>query len=124
LPVAAKVPRARLHLDADASHRGLHKALLELGHDVTRTPTDWMPPDASDEQQLLGATAQGRCILTFNIRDFVALAKQHPRHAGIILAFQQSWTLSEIKAALHRLLSTTEAADWTGAVRWLNDWRE
>jgi hypothetical protein len=31
--------------------------LVEQGHDVTRTPTDWMPRDASDEQQLLGATA-------------------------------------------------------------------
>ena len=116
--------RPRLHLDADASQRALHKALLDLGHDVTRTPTDWMPLDASDEQQLLGATLQGRCILTFNIRDSVALARRHPQHGGIILAFQQSWTLSEMVAALDRLLSTSEAASWTGTVRWLNDWRQ
>lgn len=35
-----------LHLDADASSKSLHKALLELGHDGTRTPTEWMPLDA------------------------------------------------------------------------------
>ena len=124
LPAAGRVTRPRLHLDADASQKALYKALLDLGHDVTRTPTDWMPLDASDEQQLLGATVQGRCVFTFNIRDFVALAKRHPRHGGIILAFQQSWTLSEMVAALHRLLSSTEAASWTATVRWLNDWRQ
>jgi hypothetical protein len=32
-----------------------------------------MPLDASDEQQLLGATAQGRAIFTYNIRDFIVL---------------------------------------------------
>lgn len=31
-----------LHLDADTSSNSLHKALLDLGHDVTCTPTEWM----------------------------------------------------------------------------------
>ena len=55
--------KLHLHLDADTSSKALHTALLARGHDVTRTPTEWMPLDASDEQQLLGATAQGRAIL-------------------------------------------------------------
>lgn len=50
--------RPRLHLDADTSKKSLHKALLERGHDVTRTPNEWMPLDAADETQLLGATMQ------------------------------------------------------------------
>jgi hypothetical protein len=82
-----------------------------------------MPRDASDEQQLLAATAQGRCIFTFNVRDFVALAETYPQHAGILLAFQGSWTVSELIEALDRLLSGTDADDWRGAVRWLNEWR-
>jgi hypothetical protein len=57
-----------LHLDADTSIKALQTALLSRDRDVTRTPTDWMPLDASDETQLLGATARGRCIFTFNIR--------------------------------------------------------
>jgi hypothetical protein len=61
------------HLDVDASSKALHTALLERGHDVTRTPAEWMPIDASDEGQLLGATAQGRAIFTYNIRDFIVL---------------------------------------------------
>ena len=101
----------------------LVSALAARGHDVTRTPNDWIAADASDEMQLLSATAQERCILTFNIRDFVVLARNHPRHGGIILAAQASWTLSGLVAALDRLLTETDAEQWVGQVRWLNDWR-
>jgi hypothetical protein len=116
-----------------------------------------MPLDVSDEAQLLGATAQGRCIFTFidlcvgkatlcrsgilnfgakrsiinprinSVRDFLALAQRHPRHGGTILAAAPSgggsWTLSDLIAALDRLLSETGAGDWDGQVRWLNQWR-
>jgi hypothetical protein len=115
--------RLRLHLDADASRKPLHVALLERGHDVTRTPTPWMPLDADDEAQLLGATAQGRCILTFNIEDFVRLAQRHSQHGGIILAAQSKWNLSQLIAALDHVLTETEAEDWIGQVRWLSQWR-
>lgn len=113
----------RLHLDADTSATALHHALTARGHDVTRTPNDWMPSDASDEAQLLGATAQGRCIFTFNIRDFTILANHYPHHGGIVLAAQSRWTLSELVAALDRMLSETIAEDWPGQVRWLSQWR-
>jgi hypothetical protein len=115
--------RPRLHLDADTSIKALHAALLARHHDVTRTPNEWMPPDADDKTQLLGATAHGRCIFTFNIADFTVLAKRYPHHGGIILAAQSSWTLSGLIAALDRLLLETKADDWIGQVRWLNDWR-
>ncbi len=115
--------RPKLHLDADASHKSLRAALRARGHDVTRTPNEWMPPDATDERQLLGATAHGRCLFTFNVRDFVVLAKQYPEHGGIILAAQASWTLAALIAILDRALSETEAEMWVGQVHWLNDWR-
>jgi hypothetical protein len=118
------VPKPRLHLDADASIKVLQEALIARGHDVTRTPNEWIFRDASDETQLLEATAHGRCVFTFNVRDFVVLARRYPRHGGIILAAQASWTLSGLIAALDRLLSETQADDWVGQVRWLNDWRE
>ena len=112
-----------LHLDADASIKALVKHLRERNHDVTRTPNDWMPADASDLEQLLGATAQGRVIFTFNVRDFLVLAKKHPHHAGIILATQSHWSLTELSDALDRALSRTDENDWLGHVRWLNDYR-
>jgi hypothetical protein len=113
------MPDLKLHLDADASMKGLHQALLERGHDVTRTPNDWMPRDASDEYQLMGATTQGRCIFTFNLRDFIELAKDHPEHGGLILAAQTSWMISSLISALDKLLSDADADDWTGRIQWL-----
>lgn len=113
----------RLHLDADASLRALHAALVARGHDVTRTPNAWMQRDASDTEQLLGAAAQGRVLFTFNGRDFPRLVQHNLEHAGVILAAQRRWTLSQLIAALHRVLSETTTADWPGQVRWLNQWR-
>ena len=115
--------KLHLHLDADTSSKALHNALLERGHDVTRTPTEWMPFDASDEQQLLGATAQGRAVFTYNIRDFIVLGERYPYHAGIILARQKSMRLNELINALDRVLRETDADEWMGQTRWLNDWK-
>lgn len=113
--------KLHLHLDADTSRKALYNALLERGHDVTRTPTEWMPPDATDEQQLLGATAQGRAIFTYNIRDFIVLGERFSQHAGIILASQKSFSLIKTIDALDRVLTETEADAWIGQTRWLND---
>ena len=103
--------------------RSLQRALIERGHDVTRTPNSWMPADASAAMQMLGAIAQGRCLFTFNIRDFLKLASMFPHHHGIILAQQRDWRLSALIMSLDRLLSETEAEAWMGQIRWLNDWR-
>jgi hypothetical protein len=115
--------RTLLHLDADVSIKALHTALVNRGHDVTRTPNDWMPKDASDETQLLEATAKGRCIFTFNIRDFLVLSQRYPNHCGIVLAAQNSWSVSSLIAALDYMLIETQATDWIGQVRWLNQWK-
>jgi len=115
--------RLHLHLDADTSSKALYNALVERGHDVTRTPTEWMSPDASDEGQLLGATAQGRAIFTYNIRDFIVLGEHYPHHAGIILAHQKSMNLNELINALDLVLTETNADEWIGQTHWLNDWK-
>ena len=100
--------------------RALHDELVRRGHDVTRTPNEWMPLDASDETQLLRAAARGRAVFTFNARDFQALARCYPRHAGIVLAAQTKWTLSNLIAALDQFLSEVQAEDLVGQVRWLS----
>jgi len=112
-----------LHLDADTSMQALYTTLVARRYDVTRTPQTWMARDATDTEQLLGATAQGRVLFTFNTHDFPALAQQYPQHGGLVLAAQRSWTLSSLIAALDRMLIETDATDWPGQVRWLNQWR-
>lgn len=115
--------KLHLHFDADTSQKAIYRVLIEMGHDVTRTPNDWMPFDATDEQQLLGATEQGRAIFTYNIPDFTELAKKYPNHAGIILAKQKNLSIGETITALDNLLREAEADSWRGQIRWLNDWR-
>ena len=113
----------KLHLDADTSSKALHQALIARGYDMTRTPNAWIAVDADDEAQLLGATAHGRVIFTYNIRDFTELAQKYEEHAGIVVAAQRSWRLSSLLAALERLIVETTAHEWIGQMRWLNQWR-
>ena len=52
------------------------------------------------------------------------LARRHPHHGGIVLSKTQAiWSLPDLIAVLDRLLSETQTGEWTGQVRWLNDWR-
>ncbi len=99
-------------------------ALLRRGHDVTRTPCEWMPAGANDEAQLLGAAAHVRAIVTYNVGHFVQLAQRFPDHHGIILAKSRDWNVSALVHALDRLLNETDAMAWKGQVRWLNQWRD
>jgi hypothetical protein len=115
--------RPRLHLDADASRKNLWDALVSMGHYVTRTPASGLALDASDEFQLLWASAHDCVLFTFNIGDFQQLARRIPEHRGILLASQQSFTLKELINLLDRVLTETSADDWVGQVRWLSDWR-
>ena len=115
--------KLKLHLDADVSVKALHSALLDRGHDVTRTPNAWMPDNASDKFQLEMATEQKRCLVIYNVRDFVLLAEEFPQHHGILLATQREWTLSDLIRVLDRVLIEAQAEDWKGRVSWLSQWR-
>lgn len=115
--------RVRLHLDEDASWQALQLALIDRGHDVTRTPSDWIHLKATDEEQLLAATAQGRCIFTYNVPDFTRLAGIYPEHRGILFAYQSKWSLSGLVKALDRFLAESEAEEVEGRLLWLNAWR-
>jgi len=100
--------------------KALHQELLCRGHDVTRTPDEWVPLDADDETQLLRAAACGRTAFTFNARDFAVLAYRYSRHGGTVLVAQARWKLSSLSEVLHRLLSEVQAEDQVGQVRWLS----
>lgn len=114
--------KPKLHLDMDSSRRDLYKALVDKGLDVTRTPNEEIREDASDEYQLLWTTSHQRILFTFNIKDFVNLAKKHPFHGGVILANQKSIHLSQLIFALSRIVAETTAESWVGQVRGVQDW--
>ena len=68
--------KPKLHLDEDASREALYQALTSKGHDVTRTPNEWIQKKASDEEQLQKASEHGRSIFSFNVQHFL---HQHTR---------------------------------------------
>jgi len=112
----------KLHLDMDSSRRGLYKALLDFGFDVTRTPNKDVHEDASDELQLLWAISHQRILFTFNIKDFVTLAKNYPYHAGILLAHQNTVSIDQLINAIRKMMQKTTEEDWAGQIRWISDW--
>lgn len=112
-----------LHLDADASRKDLSNALISKGHDITCTPAPGLPSDASDEIQLLWAAAHNRVLFTFNVGGFLQLANRIPERRGLLLASQKIFSLRELITLLDRVLTETEAEDWSGQVRWLSEWR-
>src|SRR5690348_5624799 len=80
----------RLYFDRHIMAR-LAVDLRGRGFDV-RTTEEAGKDTASDEEQLAFATAEGRAILTFNVRDFAPLHKAWQAagrpHAGIIVSRQ------------------------------------
>lgn len=115
--------RPKLHLDMDASRRDVYQALIKKGHDVTRTPNVDVAQDVSDEYQLLWATSHRRILFSFNVKDYMHLARLHPYHSGILLANQKSTRPGSLILALDHILNQTEAEDWIGQVRWINEWQ-
>ncbi len=93
--------KLKLFLDEDI-HTGLSHALRQRGYDVVHAQ-DLKRKGKSDSEQLAFAVQEERCLVTFNVRDFVKLhnqyAEQGQEHWGIIVARQMP-----IGEALRRLL--------------------
>ena len=64
------------------------RRLRDAGHDVTAVVADRELIGIADEDVLARATADGRCVVTANVRDFAALHAQWASagrsHAGIV----------------------------------------
>lgn len=114
--------KPKLHLDEDASRNAVYDALTSNGHDVTRTPNEWITKKASDEEQLQKASEHGRSIFSFNTRHFLLIARKVPTHKGIIVSKQKS--LSIILKALNRFFNESSAEEMEDQVRWLSDWEK
>ncbi|MFO0808807.1 MAG: DUF5615 family PIN-like protein [Gemmataceae bacterium] len=80
----------RLYFDRHIMAR-LAADLREQGFDVLTTEEAGMDT-ATDEEQLAFATAEGRAVVTYNIRDFAPLHEQWQSagrpHAGVVVSQQ------------------------------------
>jgi hypothetical protein len=76
---------ARLFADENFPHPAV-EALRALGHDVVTVQDVGLGGNAvSDDEILQRATRDGRAVLTLNRKDFIALHRIRPGHAGIIV---------------------------------------
>jgi len=94
--------KLRLFLDEDV-HAALAAALRKRGHDAIHALEE-KRLGLSDESQLNFATEENRCLVTFNVGDFVRLHNrwidEGHEHAGIIVSKQLP-----VGEALRRLLA-------------------
>jgi predicted nuclease of predicted toxin-antitoxin system len=112
----------RLYLDEDF-HPGIASAIRQHGHDC-QSAAEAGTLGTTDEEQLTFAAAQGRCIVTFNIADFAALAIQWANagrtHAGIVVTPQVSRRyFGALLQRLLDLLNTTTADEMVNTFRYL-----
>jgi len=80
---------------------------------------------SSDSEQLAFATGQGRAILTFNVKDFVGLAREYANsgqhHGGIIVS--DHLPFRELLRRILVLLKRHPQEDLTDTVLWLQDYK-
>lgn len=119
--------KARLYLDEDVLPE-LARVLRSAGLDVVSSHEQGNL-GLSDEEQLARATADGRALLTFNYRHFIALARDwwiaERSHAGVIVSYRQyrRRELRDLRRASVRLLETVDAEDLANAVYVLDAFR-
>ena len=119
--------RARLYLDEDVIP-ALARVLRSSGLDAVSVHEQGAL-GLSDEEQLARATADGRTLLTFNYRHFIALARDwwlaERSHAGIIVSYRQyrRRQLRDLRLAVIRLAETVSAEDLVNAVYVLDEVR-
>jgi Tfp pilus assembly protein PilZ len=80
----------------------------------------------SDEDHLRHASSEGRVLYSFNIKDYSLLHEQWiasgQEHSGIILAFQQRYSIGEQLRRLLHLLNVKRAAEMLSRLEYLSNW--
>jgi predicted nuclease of predicted toxin-antitoxin system len=114
----------RVLLDAHLSGRRIGGPLRKAGHDVLALDDDLGLKQLPDADVLDLAMAQGRIIVTANIRDFARLARSRMEagqaHPGIILVPPGSLDFGVVLRGLARIFADRpEATDWVNRVEFL-----
>jgi len=115
----------RLYLDEDTMDSDLVYALRARGVDVTTAYQEGMIR-REDADHLDYATSQGRVLYSFNIAHYHFLhteyLAQKKFHAGIILAQQQRYSVSEQMHRLLRIIGAHSAEEMQNSLVFLSAW--
>ncbi len=115
----------RILLDAHISGRTVGKALTERGHDVRAIDSEPELEGLSDPNVLELATAEGRILVTANVRDFGLLLREWAGegrpHSGVILvpSSVRNEAFGVLIFGVGETLEDTGQEDWVDHVAWL-----
>jgi predicted nuclease of predicted toxin-antitoxin system len=115
----------KLLLDAHISGRTVGKALGEGGHDVRALDSEPELEGLSDPEVLQLAAAEGRILVTANIRDFEPLlrewAGERRSHAGVILvpSSVRNEAFGALISGVQETIAGTTQEDWLDRVEWI-----
>ncbi len=115
----------RILLDAHISGRTVGKALIEDDHDVRALDSEIELEGLSDPEVLDLAAAEGRVLVTANVRDFEPLlrewAGESRSHAGVILvpASVRNEAFGVLISGVHKAMADAKQTAWVNRVEWL-----
>lgn len=115
----------KLLLDAHVSGRVVGKALAGEGHDVRALDSEMELEGLSDPEVLELAAAEGRVLVTANIRDFEPLlrewAGESRPHSGVILvpASVKNEAFGVLISGIQETLAGITQEGWVVRVEWL-----
>jgi hypothetical protein len=115
----------RILLDAHISGRTVGQALLDEGHDVRALDSEVELEGLSDPEVLKLAAAEGRILVTANIRDFEPLlrewAGESRSHAGVILvpSSVRNEAFGVLISGVQETIAGTAQDDWLDRVEWI-----
>lgn len=118
--------RISLYFDEDALERGLVTALRARRVEVlTAFEADMI--NRSDEDHLACARRNGCVLYSFNIADYCRLhsmwLSEGNTHAGIVVAYQQRYSVGEQLRRLLILVNRRSAAEMIGRLEYLSAWK-
>ena len=115
----------RLYFDEDTMDADLVHALRIRGVDVT-TALEQKMIQREDLDHLELATAQGRALYSFNVGDYHRLHSEYltqgKRHAGVILAQQQRYSVGEQMKRLLKIIARVSAEEIENQIVFLSAW--
>jgi predicted nuclease of predicted toxin-antitoxin system len=115
----------KILLDAHISGRMVGKALTERGHDVRSIDSEPEFEGLSDPNVLELATAEGRILVTANVRDFEPLlrewAGESRSHTGVILvpSSVRNEAFGVLISGIEEMLADTGQDEWIDRAAWL-----
>jgi predicted nuclease of predicted toxin-antitoxin system len=115
----------RLLLDAHLSGRVVGKSLTRSGHDVRALDQEPELEGLPDTSVLELATAEGRVLVTANIRDFEPILREWAgemrSHSGVILvpSSVRNEDFGILVQGIEKTLSLASQKGWADRVEWL-----